>query len=173
MTDPIAAARERLATLIYKTKPFLTGRQAKELADAILAAVFVLPSIAAPMSDEAEVDNTLRQGADYAPLPPAQGAMEEARAALGIDRPRREYRGRGNEAHAREANMQIGAARAALEGRVGHVASAITAAEARVREECAKIADKLIRETLPDTIARAESDGARHIAAAIRAGGGR
>lgn len=109
-----------------------------------------------------------------------------ARNALGLDHPPRKYRGLGNEAHAREANMQIGAARAALEGRVNQVASAISAAEARVREECAKIADKAAADAANDAgIARSEGnigaeerrlcerEKAEAIAAAIRAGGGR
>ncbi len=79
MTDSIAAARERLATLIYKTKPFLTGRQAKEIADAILAAE-------ARVRDKIEVDNTLRQGADYSPChAPTQSAMNEARGLMTDD----------------------------------------------------------------------------------------
>lgn len=100
-----------------------------------------------------------------------------ARNALGLDHPPRKYRGLGNEAHAREANMQIGAARAALEGRVNQVASAISAAEARVREEIAEHLEQEAPTADRDDILSdwhlGYREGFKAAIRAIRAGGGR
>lgn len=61
-------------------------------------------------------------------------AREAAREALGLNKRKRRYTGLGNSAHSRAANAQIAAARSALEGRVEHVATAITES-ARAAEE--------------------------------------
>ncbi len=100
-------------------------------------------------------------------------SIAAARKALGLIKKRRRYSGAGNEAHARQANAQIAAARSALEGRVHHVAAAIAAAEARVREECAAACDRVAAELERQQASNLARSTAAVLADTIRAGGGR
>lgn len=106
---------------------------------------------------------------------PAQSATEEARE---ICRSTGHYKIHGA--------SSLGTWEVFDEGHIASIAAAITAAEARVREECAKIADKAAADAANDAgIARSEGnigaeerrlcerEKAEAIAAAIRAGGGR
>lgn len=162
-------AREKLATLIYKTKPFLTGLQAKEIADAILAA---FPELTTPSGNEAvgAANEIMEIYGDQADNPNisalAETALVMARYILSLAPDKDVVEGARELVATSEyicglcggplPNPDCGHAKNGVVGccvpsadqpLVDRIAAFATACVAREREACAKIADRVARDS--------------------------